>query len=101
MIQKMRNLVTINVRGINLYDVTDIEVCLEQNDVELLYSDDDIEIGSESQLLIDVPKETAMRLDFRKLVRGQVMFTKDGIPDATKPFSFPVMELIKEAGYGD
>lgn len=101
MIQKMRNLVTINVRGINLYDVTDIEVCLEQNDVELLYSGDDIEIGSESQLLIDVPKETAMTLDFRKLVRGQVMFTKDGIPDATKPFMFPVMELIKGDGYGD
>jgi len=101
MIQKMRNLVTINVHGINLYDVSDIEVCLKQNDVELLYSGDDIEIGSESQLLVEVPKETAMNFDFKKPVHGQVMFTKDGLPDATRPFSFPVMELIKEAGYGD
>ena len=101
MIQKMRNLVTINVHGVNLYEVTDIEVCLEQNGAELLYSGSDVQIGSESQLLIDVPKSTAMTLDFKKLVRGQVMFTKDGIPDATKPFTFPVLELLKGDGYGD
>jgi len=35
-------------------------------------------------------------------MRGQIMFTReDGMPDATKPFTVSVEELIKEAGYGN
>ena len=101
MIQKMRNLVTINVRGVNLYEVTDIEVCLEQNTTELIYSGENVEIGNETQLLVNVPKSVAMNLDFKKPMRGQVMFTKNGVPCATNPFTFPVLELLKGDGYGD
>lgn len=101
MIQKMRNLVPINVHGPDLYTVTDIEVCLTQGTTELLFSGADVQVGSSSQLLVDVPKSVAMGLDAGESVSGQVMWTKDGIPDATKIFSIPVLKLLKEAGYGD
>lgn len=101
MIQKMRNLVTINVHGIDLYSVTDIEVCLTQGSTELLYSGQEVQIGNESQLLVDIPKSVAMNLDCKLDVSGQIMWKKDGIPDATEIFMISVRKLLKEAGYGD
>ncbi len=101
MIQKMMNLVTINVHGIDLYSVTDIEVCLTQGSTELIYSGQNIQIGNESQLLVSIPKSVAMNLDCKLDVSGQIMWKKDGIPDASKIFLISVRKLLKEAGYGD
>ena len=102
MIQKMKNLVPINVHGIDLNEVTDIEVCLKQGSTELLYSGNEVEIGSETQLLVSVPKSVAMTIDHTKLVYGQVMWTDENeLPDATDVFTIEVRELIKGAGYGD
>lgn len=101
MIQKMKNFVTINVRSIDLYAVTDIEVQLQQGSTTMLYTGDEVQIGNEHQLLVEVPKSVAMGLDRTKYVEGQVMWTKDGIPDASDVFTVTVRRLLKEAGYGD
>lgn len=102
MIQKMKNLVTINVHGVDLTAVTNIEVCFKQDSTELLYTGNDVQVGSETQLLVSIPKSVAMGLNPKALVYGQVMFTKEGdIPDATDVFTIKVRELIKEAGYGN
>lgn len=102
MIQKMKNLVPINVHDVDLNSVTDIEVCLKQGSTELLYSGEQIQIGSESQLLISVDKSVAATLDPSKYVYGQVMWTDENdIPDATDIFTITVRKLLKEAGYGD
>lgn len=101
MIQKMKNLVPINVHGPDLYTVTDLEVCLTQGSTELLYTGAEVRIGNAHQLLVEVPKSAAMALDLTKYVEGQVMWTKDGIPDASDVFQVSVRRLLKEAGYGD
>lgn len=101
MIQRMRQQVSIEVDGIDLTTVTDIQVKLiqESTETEMLFTGADVMFGA-SNVAVTIPKETAMNLDVSPL-RGQVMFTKeDGWPDATKPFTVPVSELIKEDGYG-
>ena len=102
MFQRMRGAVTIAVSGVDLSTVSDIEVKLIQEDtgVELLFTGADVMIASETELTVVIPKSVAMQLEVAP-IRGQVMFTKeDGYPDATKPFTLKVSELIKEDGYG-
>ena len=103
MFQRMRNNVPINVPDIDLTAVSDIQVTFEQKSsgVELSYSGDSVEVISEHQLAVIMPKEDAMLLD-SKNIRGQVMFTPiSGFPDATDIFTVSVAELLKEDGYGD
>ena len=102
MFQRMRGAVSITVDGIDLTKVTDIEVELIQEDtgVEMLFTGGEVVITGETALTVTIPKDVAMALEVSPL-RGQVMFTRDtGLPDATKPFTGPVSELIKESGYG-
>ena len=102
MFQRMRGAVTVNVSGVNLTTVSDIEVKLiqESTGVDMLFTGDQVAVGNDTALMVVIPKETAMELDVSPL-RGQVMFTKpDGFPDATRPFKVSVSELIKEDGYG-
>ena len=102
MFQRMRGAVSITVDGIDLTKVTDIEVELIQEDtgVEMLFTGEDVAIADSGTLQVVIPKDTAMALEVAPL-RGQIMFTRDnGFPDATKPFTVPVSELIKEEGYG-
>lgn len=103
MFQRMRSAVSITVDGVDMTTVTDIEVKLIQEDtgVEMLFAGGDVTIVDSATVQVVVPKDIGMQLDVAPL-RGQVMFTySDGIPDATKPFTVPVSELIKEDGYGN
>lgn len=102
MFQRMRSVVSITVNGVDMLNVTDIEVKLIQEDtgVEMLFTGSDVMIASETEISVVIPKDIAMQLEVAPL-RGQIMFTMpNGIPDATKPFTIPVSELIKEEGYG-
>ena len=102
MFQRMRSVVSITVNGVDMLTVTDIEVKLIQEDtgVEMLFTGSDVMIADSSTISVEIPKEIGMQLEVAPL-RGQIMFTMpNGIPDATKPFTIPVSELIKEEGYG-
>ena len=103
MFQRMRSAVPITVDGVDLTTVTDIEVELvqESTGVEMLFTGSDVVVGGSSELTVMIPKDVGMQLEVSPL-RGQIMFTHNdsGLPDATKPFTIPVSELIKEAGYG-
>lgn len=101
--QKMLNKVTINVPDVDLSAVSGIEVAFEQTSsgVKLIYTEahNDIEIVGTHVLLVTIPKADAMKLD-DKVIRGQVMFTLDSVPQATEIFSTGVAELLKDDGYG-
>lgn len=102
MFQRMRSAVSITVNGVDMTTVTDIEVKLIQEDtgVEMLFTGGDVMIADSATIEVVIPKDIAMQLDVAPL-RGQVMFTRgNGYPDATRPFTVPVSELIKEDGYG-
>lgn len=101
MIQRMRNNITVNVDGVDLSTVTNIEVFLRQEStgVERLISGASITAG-DGVLVFELPKELGMQLEASP-IRAQIMFTREnGLPDATSPFNIPVRELMKEAGYG-
>lgn len=103
MFQRMRSAVSITVNGIDMTTVTDIEVKLIQEDtgVEMLFTGGDVTIVDSATVQVVIPKDIGMQLDVAPL-RGQVMFTyPNGYPDATRAFSVPVSELIKEDGYGN
>lgn len=102
MFQRMRGVISVDVDGVDMTTVTDIEVKLIQEDtgVDLLFTGSQVAVANESTVQVEIPKAAAMELDVAPL-RGQIMFTHpNGIPDATKPFTVPVSELIKEDGYG-
>ena len=102
MFQRMRGVISIEVDGVDMTTVTDIEVKLIQEDtgVDLLFTGSQVAVANESTVQVEIPKVTAMQLELAPL-RGQVMFTQpNGYPDATKPFTVPVSELIKVDGYG-
>jgi len=103
MFQRMRGAVPITIDGVDMLTVTDIVVKLIQEDtgVEMLFTGAEVAIADSTTIQVVIPKDVAMQLDVSPL-RGQVMFTyPNGFPDATKTFSVPVSELIKEDGYGD
>lgn len=102
MFQRMRSAVPITVNGVDMLTVTDIEVKLIQEDtgVNMLFTGGDVLVVDSATVQVEIPKEVGMQLEVSPL-RGQIMFTHpNGIPDATKPFTVPVSELIKEDGYG-
>ena len=102
MFQRMRSVVPITVNGVDMLNVTDIEVKLIQEDtgVEMLFTGSDVMIADSATVQVEIPKAIGMQLEVAP-IRGQIMFTMpNGIPDATKPFTIPVSELIKEEGYG-
>lgn len=102
MFQRMRGVISVDIDGVDMTNVTDIEFKLVQEDtgVDLLFTGSQVTVANESTVQVEIPKVTAMQLDVAPL-RGQIMFTMpNGIPDATKPFTVPVSELIKEDGYG-
>lgn len=101
MFQRMANYVTINVPDVDLTTVTNIEVSFEQRSsgTELTYSGDSVSVSTEHQLVVAMPKQDAMLLDSHP-VKGQVMFTEGAVPNATRVFTVPVNELLKEEGYG-
>lgn len=103
MFQRMRGVISIDVEEVDMTTVTDIEVKLIQEDtgVEMLFTGGSVSVISETTVQVEIPKATAMQLEVSPM-RGQIMFTReDGYPDATKPFTVPVSELIKEDGYGN
>ena len=102
MIQRMKNKVVISLDDVQLDAVSDVEVTFDQkmSGVELSYKGDQIEILSESELAVIIPKEDAMKL-LDKPIRYQVMYMEDGFPKATKIYRMPVDELLKDDGYGE
>lgn len=102
MFQRMRSAVSITVDGVDMLTVSDVEVKLIQEDtgVEMLFTGSDVAIADSATVQVEIPKEIGMQLEVAPL-RGQIMFTREnGYPDASKPFTVPVSELIKEEGYG-
>ena len=102
MIQRMKNKVAISLDDVQLDAVSDVEVTFDQkmSGVELSYKGDQIEILSESELAVIIPKEDAMKL-LDKPIRYQVMYMEDGFPKATKIYRMTVDELLKDDGYGE
>lgn len=102
MIQRMLNYVTINIPDLDLITVTDVEVTFKQktSGIELTYTGDSVLVSDKHAIRVMVPKADAMKLDHTP-VQGQVMFTIEGIPMATKVFTLSVDELLKEEGYGN
>ena len=102
MIQRMLNYVTINLPDLDLTTVTDIEVTFKQRTsrIELNYGADNISVSDAHTLKVVVPKADAMKLEDTP-VQGQIMFTIEGVPMATKVFTLSVDELLKEEGYGN
>lgn len=103
MIQRMRNVVPIDVTDMSLAGVFNIEVYLEQKatQTELKFDGDQVRVIDDDTLAIEITKEQAMRFS-TATVRGQVAFMDaDGNPNATKVFYVPVGELIWREGYGD
>ena len=100
--QRMKNKVVISLDDVQLDAVSDVEVTFDQkmSGVELSYKGDQIEILSESELAVIIPKEDAMKL-LDKPIRYQVMYMEDGFPKATKIYRMPVDELLKDDGYGE
>lgn len=100
--QRMKNKVVISLDDVQLDAVSDVEVTFDQkmSGVELSYKGDQIEILSESELAVIIPKEDAMKL-LDKPIRYQVMYMEDGFPEATKIYKMPVDELLKDDGYGE
>ena len=98
MIQRIRNTITINTPDLDLSKVTNILTTFEQRTtgVELTYTPTVVDSHT---LSVTMPKDDAMKLDHTPL-RGQVMFTINGAPQASKVFSVSVNELLKEDGYG-
>ena len=102
MFQRMRGAIAIAIDGTDMLTVSNIEVKLiqEETGVEMLFSGSGVAVADSSTVQVEISKEVAMQLNTSPL-RGQVMFTReDGYPDATRPFTVPVSELIKEEGYG-
>lgn len=103
MIQRMRNVVPIDITDVDLSNVTQIEVYLEQKSTNtyLRFAGEDVELVDENTLAISVSKEDAMKLS-TATVRGQIAFTREnGLPTATKVFYVSVDELLWRDGYGD
>ena len=103
MFQRMKGTVTVNVPEVDFTTVTDIQVELVQEDtkVEMLFTGGNVNVANENTVMVVIPKDVAMQLEVAPL-RGQIMFTyPNGFPDATKAFTVPVSELIKESGYGN
>lgn len=102
MIQRMKNDVPINMAGADMTQATDIVVSIKQaaTNTAATFSGEDIEIVSEDQIVVHLPKSFCMGLA-PTFVSAQVAFTHDGIPDATDVFKIPVRELQMEDGYGD
>lgn len=103
MFQRMANFIDIPVEEVDLTTCGNVEVCFEQRstDTEFVYTDEQVEVMSEHIVRVIMPKEDAMLLDHRP-IRYQVMYTTgEGIPTATKIYTKPVDELLKEDGYGD
>lgn len=103
MIQRMRNVIPIDITGLDITGVTDIEVYLEQRSTNtyLKFSGDDVQLVDADTLTINLSKEDAMKFS-TATARGQVAYTdSEGNPGATKVFYVPVYELIWRGGYGD
>ena len=103
MIQRMKNYVTITVPGVDMHEMTNIEVTIEQESTgkEFTYSGGAISLSEEGKVIVEMPKDDAATFDTED-AQGQVMFTRPGgIPDASRIFRIPVYELLKDDGYGD
>lgn len=102
MIQRVTNYITINVPGVDLTTVSDVEVTIEQRstDVEFTYSGENALVVGPHLVTVTVPKADALQFD-KKSAKGQMMFTDSaGVPGITKIFIIPMDELLKEDGYG-
>lgn len=103
MFQKMTTHLTVNVHGVDLREMSDVQFNLKQQTQgkEFNYSGAAINTSTQGKLIVTIPKADADQLTVEDAT-GQVMFTRPGgIPDATKVFTVPIWELQKEGGYGD
>lgn len=103
MFQKMKTFLTVNVHGVDLREMSDIEFSLKQptRGLAFNYSGAAINTSEQGKLIVTIPKADADLLMVEDAT-GQIMFTRPGgIPDATPVFRVPIWELQKEGGYGN
>ncbi|MBR5342605.1 MAG: hypothetical protein IK149_01765 [Oscillospiraceae bacterium] len=99
----MKNYLVINVNGVDMTGMTDIQFTIKQptKGLEFTYSGDAIDTSEQGKVIVTIPKSDAAQLAAAE-ARGQLMFTwPTGIPDATKTFTVPIEELLKGEGYGE
>lgn len=103
MIQRMFNRVPLEFPDVDFSAASDVEVTFDQktSGVELTYAEEAVAVIDETHLEVYVPKEDALKL-YHKPIRYQAMFIgADGFPSASKIYTMPVDELLKDDGYGD
>ena len=95
--QKILNNLLIEVDGLDLTSVTNIEFYVRQGVYDWTLP---VTVNDASSMLVVFPKEYAMNLCDTEPVELQFAFTdKNGNPDASDPLTISVGRLIKEAGY--
>ncbi len=93
--EKMENRLHIEVSGVDLRELDNIEFYVRQGACFWQYTPT---VVSETEMVVIIPITDAM-----KLRPGQVLlqfaYTLNGAPDATDPQHISVGDLLKEAGY--
>lgn len=97
--QKIKNSITVRVKGMNLNNCTDLKFYVSQNDISHEYTPTVSENDNEV-MIIEIPKSDAMHFK-RGKCKWQVALTDpDGYPRSHDPVVTEMGELIWEAGYG-
>lgn len=94
--RRIENLLQIQVDGIDLTTVSNIEVYVKQISFFKQYTPQNI---TENTMLVDIPLQDAMQM---KTGTASIQFAfvdADGNPRASEITEVPVSELLKEAGY--
>lgn len=93
--EKMENRLHIEVSGVDLRTLEDLEFYVRQGTCFWQYAPTVI---SETEMVVIIPFEDAMKLRPGSVLL-QFAYTQAGTPDATDPQSITVGELLKKMGY--
>lgn len=94
--EKIENYLHIEVTGVDLTQVTDLEFYIRQGIKFWQYKPS---VVSESEMTVRIPYEDAMYLRGGGFVQLQFTFMRNGVPGASEIDSKIVGDLLKEAGY--
>lgn len=97
MFQKVKNIVHVNVEGVKLTTLKNIELYVRQGGLFFSYVPSVI---SDEELIVEIPKADADRLKFTEPVRLQFVGTDpSGVPVPALPVDARVNELLAPEGY--
>ena len=93
--EKIKNYLHIEVTGLDLTEVTDLEFYVRQGAQFWQYKPT---VVSGTEMTVSIPFEDAMLLR-KGFAQLQFAFKRNGVPDASEIDTVPVGVLLKEAGY--